>query len=88
MSLLDIISFGSLCWLIIILRNAYVNFCVLLPSLYGTKYLYLVSRFVTTYIESKVVLVIGSLEGGNLIMKSNAIDSYALYDTGGDCKSP
>ena len=44
-------------------------------------------RSVITYIALNLVLVIGSFDGGNLIMKSNAIDFYALFAVGGDCRS-
>ena len=39
-------------------------------SLQGTKYVNLVSLSTTTQIESKLGFVIGSLEGGNLTIKS------------------
>jgi hypothetical protein len=70
-----------------ILRKVYASSLASLLSLYGTKYPYLVSLSVTTQIESHTAFVIGSLDGGNLTMKSNAIDFHALPGVGG-CSSP
>jgi hypothetical protein len=42
-------------------------------SLYNIKYPYFVSRSVTTKIESKTTSIINFTNGGNLIIKSNAI---------------
>ena len=51
------------------------------------KYLYLVSRFITTYIKLKAVLIISSLDCNSLTIKSNVIDSYVLYNIGSNYKS-
>jgi hypothetical protein len=45
--------------------------------LYGMKYLYFVNLFVTIKIESYLILVLGSIEAGNLVMKSIVIFYYA-----------
>jgi hypothetical protein len=78
---------SKLYWLIIIRVKVYAISCVSLPSLYGTKYLYLVSRSVMTSIESYTVFVIGSLDFSSLMIKSSAIDLYAHSLVGGDWSS-
>jgi hypothetical protein len=63
--------------------NAYARSVASLLSLYSTKYVYLVNLSVTTQIESKVALVISSLEARSLTIKSNATDPHAFPGTGG-----
>lgn len=46
-------------------------------SLYNIKYLYFVNLSVTTKIESYLILILGSTETDNLIIKSIAILYYA-----------
>jgi hypothetical protein len=45
--------------------------------LYGIKYLYFVSLFVTIKIESYLILILGLTETGNLVIKSIATLCYA-----------
>jgi hypothetical protein len=46
-------------------------------SLYNIKYPYFVNLFVTTKIESYLILILGSIEAGNLVIKSIATFYYA-----------
>ena len=50
----------------------YTRSCTVAFSLYDIKYLYFVSLFVTTKIESYLILVLGLTEAGNLVIKSIA----------------
>ena len=60
------------------LKNTYANLSAMLDSLYSIKYAYLVSLSVITNIESYSTLVNGSIDFGNLTIKSSTIDPYAL----------
>jgi hypothetical protein len=65
------------CYEIIYLLKMYARSCAMAFSLYSIKYPYFVSLFVTTKIESYLILVSGLIETGNLVMKSIAIFYYA-----------
>ena len=88
LSLSEIISFGVPCCASTVFRKAYASSSALKASLYGIGYAYFVSRSLITQIILNVVPVRGSLDGGNLVMKLNAIDSHAPLRIIGDCKYP
>jgi hypothetical protein len=58
----------------------YARFCAIAFLLYDIKYLYFVSLSVTIKIESYLILVPGSTETGNLVIKFIAIFYYTLID--------
>jgi hypothetical protein len=67
--------------------KVYVISCTSLPSLYSTKYLYLISQSVITSIKLYTVFVIGFLDFSSLTIKSNAIDFQALSVVSGGWSS-
>jgi hypothetical protein len=77
LSLLLMIYYGIPCCEIIYRLKMYIRFCVVVFSLYSMKYPYFISLFVTIKIESYLILVLGSVEADNLVIKFIAIFYYA-----------
>jgi GT2 family glycosyltransferase len=62
--------------------KVYASALALLASRYSMNFLYFISLSMITRIELYSTPVNRSLEGGSLMMKSNAIDFYAPFSTG------
>jgi hypothetical protein len=77
LSLSLIIYYSIPCCETTYLLKMYVKSYAMAFSLYSMKYLYFVNLFVTTKIESYLILVLDLIEAGNLVMKSIAIFYYA-----------
>ena len=77
--LLSEITISGILYIVtIILWNTYISCSTVDPSLYGKKYIYFISRFVTIYIELYTVFIIDFVDISSLTIKSNAISYYSL----------
>jgi hypothetical protein len=76
LSLSLIISYNISCYKTTYLLKMYARSCAVAFLLYGIKYLYFVNLSVTTKIESYLILVLSSIEAGNLLIKFIATFYY------------